>query len=242
VSTFARTSGGTRSAIVVGAGIGGLTAAVAVQRAGIDVTLCERAPDLRAAGFGLSVQSNAMNALRTLGMGLGEELLRVGGRAITFSLRASNGALLRRLEMAPIDAKLGAPSVALARKDLHATLLNTAGTNMRVETGAQAVQFENSADRVMVRLADGRKLEADILIGADRIDSVVWAQLHGATEPRPGGFVCWLALAPFRHSFLAESESVHFWGRGMRVGVHDIGHGSTYWWATMSTVPDLAAY
>jgi hypothetical protein len=103
------------------------------------------------------------------------------------------------------------------------------------------VQFENSADRVVLRLADGRELEADILIGADGIDSVVRAQLHGATEPRAGGFVCWLALAPFRHPFLGEGESVHFWGRGMRVGIHDIGHGNTYWWATMSTVPDLAA-
>ena len=58
----ARVSRGTRSALVLGAGIGGLTAAVALRRAGFDVTLCERAPELRAAGFGLSVQSNAMNA------------------------------------------------------------------------------------------------------------------------------------------------------------------------------------
>ena len=103
-TVIGRTSDGARSAIVLGAGIGGLTAAVALRRAGLDVTLCERAPELRAAGFGLSVQSNAMSALRTLGMGLDDELLRVGGRVTTFSFRAPDGSLLRRLEMTATDA------------------------------------------------------------------------------------------------------------------------------------------
>lgn len=236
-----RTSPGTRSAIVVGAGIGGLTAAVALRRAGIDVTLCERAPVLRAAGFGLSVQSNAMSALRTLGIGLDQELLRVGGRVTMFSLRNPDGTVLRRMKLSPVDANLGAPSVVLARKDLHDVLLQAAGSDLRVEVGAEAVRFECSHDGVLLHLADGRQLEADVLIGADGINSVVRAQLHGATEPRSGGFVCWLALAPFRHRFLAEGESVHFWGRGMRFGVHDIGHENTYWCATMSTAADLAA-
>ena len=62
------------------------------------LTLCERAPNLRAAGFGLGVQGNAMNGLRTLGMGLDEELLRVGGRVRTFRFHTSDGALLRRRE------------------------------------------------------------------------------------------------------------------------------------------------
>jgi 2-polyprenyl-6-methoxyphenol hydroxylase-like FAD-dependent oxidoreductase len=241
-TAIGRTSAGTRSAIVLGAGIGGLTAAVTLLRAGIDVTLCERAPELRAAGFGLSVQSNAMTALRTLGMGLDEELLRVGGRVTTFSFRAPDGALLRRLEMSVIDTSLGAPSVVLARNDLHSVLLHAAGSDLRVEAGAEAVGFEDYEDGVRLRLADGRQLRADVLIGADGINSTVRAQLHGAAAPRSGGFVCWLALAPFRHPTFAQGESVHFWGRGMRFGVHDIGHDSTYWWATMTTDPDLAAH
>ena len=103
------------------------------------------------------------------------------------------------------------------------------------------MHFENAADRVVLRLADGRELEADILVGADGIDSVVRAQLHGAAEPRPGGWISWLALAPFRHPAVAEGDSVHYWGPGVRVGIHDIGHSRTYWWASMSTAPELAA-
>ncbi|QRY49236.1 FAD-dependent monooxygenase [Mycolicibacterium septicum] len=231
----------TTSAIVVGAGVGGLTAAAALRRAGTDVTLCERAPHLRAAGFGLAVQSNAMLALRTLDLGIEEDLLRIGGRVSTFSFRDTTGRVLRRVDVTPLDSALGAPSVVLARKDLHDVLLTAAGTGLRVETSAAAECFEDGEAGVALQLADGRRLEADVLVGADGINSTIRAQLHGAQQPRPGGFVCWLALAPFYPSWLREGESVHYWGSGRRFGLHDCGQGTIYWWATESMDPELAA-
>ncbi len=231
----------TRSAIVVGAGIGGLTAAAALRRAGIEVTLCERAPQLRAAGFGLAVQSNAMNALRTLDLGIDEALLRAGGKVTTFSFRTARGALLRRIDVGPIDARLGAPSVVLARKDLHDILVDSAGRGLSVLTGAEAVRFEQDADGVTLHLADGRRVQADILIGADGVNSVIRAQLHGLRDPRPGNFVCWLALAQAAPALMSPGESIHFWGRDLRFGLHDCGHGGVYWWATTSAAGPLAA-
>ncbi|MDH6197316.1 2-polyprenyl-6-methoxyphenol hydroxylase-like FAD-dependent oxidoreductase [Mycobacterium frederiksbergense] len=229
------------SAIVVGAGVGGLTAAAALRPAGADVTLCERAPQLRAAGFGLAVQSNAMLALRTLDLGIEENLLRIGGRVSTFSFRDTSGRILRSVDVTPLDSALGAPSVVLARKDLHDVLLTAAGDGLRVETGAAAERFDDTGTGVALHLSDGRRLEADVLVGADGINSTIRAQLHGAQRPRPGGFVCWLALAPFYPSWLREGESVHYWGRGRRFGLHDCGQGTIYWWATESVDPELAA-
>lgn len=231
----------TGSAIVVGAGIGGLSAAAALRRAGMAVTLCERAPQLRAAGFGLAVQSNAMNALRTLDLGIDDALLHAGSQVRTFSFRTAAGTLLRRIDLAPIDTTLGAPSVVLARKDLHDALLGSAGDGLRVLTGAEAVGFEQDCRGVTLLLADGRRLEADVLIGADGINSAVRSQLHGVQQPRPANFVCWLALAQCNPTLLAQGESIHFWGRDMRFGLHDCGHGTVYWWATMSTDAGLAA-
>ncbi|MFE6859771.1 FAD-dependent monooxygenase [Nocardia sp. NPDC057668] len=230
-----------KSAIVVGAGIGGLTAVAALRRAGIDVVLCERGPELRAAGFGLSVQSNAMNALRTLNLGIDEELLKVGGRARSFTFRRPDGSDMRRIDVAPIDIELGAPSVALARKDLHDVLLAACGPDLRVELNAEATGFTETADGVQVSFADGRTLDADVLIGADGINSAIRSQLHGAEPPRTGEFVCWLALVPFSHPAIEPGASIHYWGRGMRFGIHDIGHGNVYWWGTMTTTGELAA-
>ncbi|MFE5476367.1 FAD-dependent monooxygenase [Nocardia sp. NPDC056541] len=230
-----------KSALVVGAGIGGLTAAAALRRAGIDVVLCERGPELRAAGFGLSVQSNAMNALRTLDLGIDEELLRAGAQARSFTFRRPGGSDMRRIDVSGIDAELGAPAVALARKDLHDVLLAACGDDLRVELGAEAVAFTETADAVQVEFTDGRTLSADVLIGADGINSAIRAQLHGAEAPRPGKFVCWLALVPFAHPAIEPGASIHYWGRGMRFGIHDIGHGNVYWWATLTTTAEQAA-
>ncbi|AQT80781.1 hypothetical protein B1R94_18225 [Mycolicibacterium litorale] len=232
----------TDSAIVVGAGIGGLTAAAALCRAGVAVTLCERAPQLRAAGFGLAVQSNAMNALRTLDLGVDAALLEAGSQVTTFSFRTAAGTLLRRVDLSPLDTTLGAPSVVLARKDLHDVLLDSAGSGLQVLTGAEAVGFEQDSGGVTLRLADGRRLDADVLIGADGINSAVRSQFHGVQQPRPANFVCWLALARCTPAMLAPGESIHFWGADMRFGLHDCGHGTVYWWATMSTDAALAAH
>ncbi|WP_158675540.1 FAD-dependent monooxygenase [Nocardia stercoris] len=230
-----------KSAIVVGAGIGGLTAAAALGRAGIDVVLCERGPRLRAAGFGLSLQSNAMNALRTLGLGIEDELLRVGGRALSATYRRPDGTVMRRVDVAPTEALLGAPAVVLARPDLHEVLLNACGDDLRVELGAEVVGFTETADAVTVELADGRALSADVLIGADGINSAIRKQLHGSEPIRSGEFVCWLALAQFDRRFVEEGESVQYWGTGQRFGISDLGAGRIYWWGTQTTTAELAA-
>ena len=81
---------------------------------------------------------------------------------------------------------------------------------------------------------DGRKASGDILIGADGFNSAIRRQVvaGGADEPRPGGYVCWLATVPFSHPRLTKGYAAHYWGRGRRFGLADIGHGRAYWWGT----------
>ncbi|MFD6357688.1 FAD-dependent oxidoreductase [Nocardia tengchongensis] len=230
-----------KSAIIVGAGIGGLTAAVALRRAGIDVILCERSPQLRAAGFGLGLQANAMHALRTLELGIDEQLLRVGARSRSVSYRRTDGSDLRRIDAAPVEAALGAPSVGLARKDLHDVLLAACGDYMQIELGADALRYIEASDSVQVEFADGRALRADVLIGADGINSAIRAQLHSVEPPRSGDYVAWLALASFSHPAIEDGAHIQYWGRGMRFGINDIGRGRIYWWGTLTTTAELAA-
>ncbi|WP_327114255.1 FAD-dependent monooxygenase [Nocardia sp. NBC_01730] len=226
--------------VVLGAGIGGLTTAAALRHAGFGVELYEAAPELRAHGFGLSMQANGINALRSLGLGIEEELLQRGGRVETFRFCHPDGSPIRVLPVHRLDAQLGAPAVALHRADLHDVLLRAIGDTPTF-IDAQAIRFVDRGERVRVEFADGRIAEGDLLVGADGIHSTVRAQLHGRSEPRSGNFVCWRACIPFEHPNVVRGLSAHFWGTGMRFGIHDIGHGRVYWWGTQTMSADEAA-
>ncbi len=224
-------------AIVIGAGIGGLTAAVALRRVGVDVEVYERAPELHAAGTGLSVMSNALSALRTLGIELD---LEERGRSIeSFRIATADGRPLRAVPLKEVGERLGAPSVVIHRADLQDALLDAAGDSP-VVLGAAARRFDVAANGVSVLFEDGREARGDVLIGADGFNSAVRRQLAGPEHPRDAAYVCWLATAPFEHPAVTRGSVAHFWGAGQRFGLIDIGHGRVYWFGTKN-MPAAAA-
>ncbi|MFD9733340.1 FAD-dependent monooxygenase [Umezawaea sp. NPDC059074] len=216
-------------AIVVGAGIGGLVAAVALRRVGIDVEVYERAPEPRVEGTGLSLMSNAVAALRGHGV---ELALEDRGRAIeSFHLNTFDGRRIRAVPVRSIGDRLGAPSVCVHRADLREALLEAAG-DCPIAVGASATGFTADGGGVRVDFADGRVARGDVLIGADGFHSAVRERLVGPETPRDAGYVCWLATIPFAHEALPAGHVAHYWGRGSRFGLVDIGHGRVYWWGT----------
>ncbi|MFE3599437.1 FAD-dependent oxidoreductase [Streptomyces sp. NPDC059096] len=232
------TSGtGRRTAIVVGAGIGGLAAAVTLRRVGVDVEVHERAAELRPAGTALSVMSNSMTALASLGIDL---RLEERGRAIeTAELMTSTGGRITTLPYRALTDRLGAPSVCVSRSELQAALLEAAG-DCPIHLGSAATGYTVDGDGVRVRFADGREARADLLVGADGIHSAVRRQLAGPETLREAGYLCWLAVTPFDHPRLTPGFNGHYWGRGQRFGLHDIGQGHAYWWGTRNMSAESA--
>ncbi|WP_349294363.1 FAD-dependent monooxygenase [Streptomyces sp. HU2014] len=217
-------------ALVIGAGIGGLACAVALRRAGVEVEVHERAGELRAAGSGLSVMSNAVAALATLGIDLGLE--KRGQVVESFVVLDHTGAEIRDIPFKEVCDKVGAPSVCLSRSDLQEALLDAAG-GVPVHLGSAAVGYETGDTGVTVRFEDGSSARGDLLIGADGFHSAVRAQLVGGSEPsEDSGYVCWLGIVPFDHPALTPGSVRHYWGSGQRFGLIDIGHGRYYWWGT----------
>jgi len=206
-----------RAAAVVGAGIGGLAAGIALDRAGWDVTVYEAADEPRQLGSGLSIWPNAVRALRALGLGdlVGESITQSGG------VRRADGSLLAGFEQGVIEARFGEPLVGMHRGDLHAALLAACGSE-RVRFGSRLVGLEGEE----LRFENGTSARAELIVGADGLGSVVRQELLGDGAPRDAGIVAFRGVAEFS----GEIPAGEWWGRGSVAGLLPLQGGRVYWY------------
>lgn len=219
-------------AVVVGAGIGGLAAAVGLRRAGWDVTVLERAAQLGEVGAGLSLWSNALSALEWLE--LAAPLRAHGTMTDGGGLRTSGGGwLLRSPALQPGEE----PPVSLLmvhRADLHQELLAGLPAGV-VRTGSTVTGLDPGSAagpaRVAYTDAAGQQLlEADVVVGADGLRSPVRQLLWpDALPPAYVGLTAWRGVTDQRFALAAGSQT---WGRGESVGLATLVDGRVYWYAT----------
>jgi 2-polyprenyl-6-methoxyphenol hydroxylase-like FAD-dependent oxidoreductase len=217
-------------ALIVGAGVGGLAAALALERAGLRVTLLERSEHLRELGFALLLAGNAMHALRTLG--IADRVKQHAEPANAGELRAYDGRLLRRIDLTRISRLTGDDTVCALRQVLYGGLLEALHTT-EVRTGAHAVSFDQDEHTVTLTLEAGAHLQADVLICADGVRS----QLRAALRPnalRSSGLVGYRGLS---HAHWNVSGTQYF-GRGIEAGIGRAGDTDTYWF--VATGQELA--
>ncbi|PHM28737.1 FAD-dependent monooxygenase [Xenorhabdus budapestensis] len=215
--------------IVIGAGIGGITAAIVLRRIGYVVEVYEQAPTLRTAGSGLSVMSNAVAALSSIGINL--KLEHFGAPIKCFEIRNTRDRLIRKLPIPEISSSNGFDSVCISRKALQEALLQQLDQNI-IHVGAKVTEISERDDGISVRFADGRKAHGDLLIGADGIYSFVRDYIQGNKPVRPADYICWLAITRYQHPQITPGYVGHYWGAGKRIGLIDIGGGEVYWWGT----------
>ncbi|MGW6906112.1 FAD-dependent monooxygenase [Streptomyces sp. NPDC054940] len=220
-----------RRAVVIGGGIGGLTAAVALHRGGWDVTVLERAPSLEPVGAAISLAPNSLRALDVIG--LGEEIRDLAAWQGDGGLRTPSGRWLSRTDADAVAERFGGPLVLLHR----ATLVNSLAARLPAEavrTGAAAtVSDPGDTDRpARVSTPDG-DLEADLVVAADGIQSAVRRALF---PDHPGtvysGFTTWRVVIPVPGARFASHET---WGRGRIWGSHPLKDGRVYAYAAART-------
>ena len=217
-------------AIIVGGGIGGLSAALALERVGICCDVFEQAGELREVGAGLTIWANAIRALEQLGVA--QRVLPLSSKMDRFEGRTHAGRILSALSFRDLERKLGVPvGVIVHRADLLREL--AAGLDKaHIHCGARCVSIESKADGVLARFVDGREASADLLMGADGLHSVVRSQLHGISKPRYAGYTCWRGLAHLEVKDPPSGLSFETWGPGARFSVHHCGPGRLIWYAT----------
>lgn len=217
---------------IVGGGIGGIAAAVALYRSGVNVSVYERAGELREVGAGMMLWPNATRVLRELDL-LDEEVVAQSGRNTHFLVRKSTGKILMSIALGQFEV----PAVCMRRADLLSILL-TALPAECLHLGYKFERFEQLNDRVRLHFKDGRTAEHNAVIGADGIRSRVRAQLFGASDPIYRGYTVWRGLARYDGSAITPGFNSESWGKGMRFGILNTGHRRFTWYATANVPTD----
>ncbi|HEY2143909.1 MAG TPA: FAD-dependent monooxygenase [Candidatus Udaeobacter sp.] len=210
---------------IVGGGIGGIAAAVALHQLGAEVSVYEKAEQLREVGAGMMLWPNATRVLRELG--LLEEVVARSGRNTHFLVRKSTGKILMSIALGQFEV----PAVCMRRADLLSILLGALPKEC-LRMGCEFERLKQLNGKVRLYFKDSQEVEHDAVIGADGIRSRVRAQLFGISDPIYRGYTVWRGLAGYDGHATTPGFNSESWGKGMRFGILNTGHRRFTWYAT----------
>jgi len=211
-----------RRAVVVGAGIGGVTAAAALGRRGWRVTLLERAPELGEVGAGISVWPAALEVLK--GLGVTERIADAGVDSVQAGLRRPDGKWLVEVDPSVLEVPM-----LIHRARLHEAITASLGDHVTVRTGVTVIGVTQDVRQATVTTTAGEDFEADLVVAADGIRSAIRTSLHPEyAGPRYSGYTAYRGISAVER----PGDGGETWGRGLRFGYVPLVDGRVYWYAT----------
>jgi 2-polyprenyl-6-methoxyphenol hydroxylase-like FAD-dependent oxidoreductase len=219
--------------LIVGGGIGGLSAAAALHACGFTPELIERGDAWRTVGGGIVMQPNGLRVLRTLGIGTAVE--RAGTVIRRWAFCDEQGEVLSETDLTALWNDSG-PFIGIARRELQRALLaGAAAIPSRLGTFITSMTQDDGA--VWVELSDGSAATYDLVIGADGVGSSVRGLAFNAPPPVYGDQTVWRSLAPVRPRGLANLKFLL--GEGCFFGLCPVGADQTYGFANIAGPPIL---
>lgn len=226
-------------ALVIGAGIGGLSAAVALQQAGIECEVFEAVTEIKPVGAAISIWPNGVKCMQHLGMG--EIIETYGGpmRSMAYQEYRS-GAIMTRFSLAPLIERVAGRPCPVSRAELQREMLDFWGRD-RVQFGKRVTEAQEDADGVTVRFSDGASARGDVLIAADGSRSALRPAVLGyAPERRYAGYVNWNGLVEIDEAIAPADQWTTFVGEGKRVSLMPVADGRFYFFFDVPLPAGLA--
>ncbi len=218
--------------IIIGAGIGGTSAGIALQRLGHDVVIYDQMRENKPVGAALSLWSNGVKVLNWLG--LGAEVAELGGDMATMAYRdGHSGEVLCDFSLAPVTAQSGQKPYPVARADLQALLMRTFGLD-GIHLGRKVVAIADDGASVTVTFADGATDTADLVLGADGARSLTrtYVQPDGAPEivREYSGYTNFNGLIPVDSAIGGADAWTTYVAEGKRAAVMPVAGDRFYFW------------
>jgi 2-polyprenyl-6-methoxyphenol hydroxylase-like FAD-dependent oxidoreductase len=215
--------------IIIGAGIGGLAAALTLRRAGFEVEVFEQAAALRKIGAGIQISPNASRILARLG--LADSMRRYGVRPQAVQIRRwDDGRILTRQPLGDeCERAFGAPYYHFHRAEFLDLLAKALPTEL-IQLDHRCIDIEQHSDRIETRFQNGAAADADLIVGADGIHSTVRELTLGGESPRFSGHVAYRGLVPaerLAHLGL-EVNASSWWGPAHHFVHYFVGAGAHY--------------
>jgi len=215
---------------ILGAGICGVTTAIALAQRGYPVSIYERRVEPSHIGAGIVLWPNASFVLNELG--ILPDIAAVSGRPETMRRLAHGGEILGCLDITKLDEYMGFPSYSILRRDLYAVLL------YELERLDVEVQYQHEATAITsagggkacIHFQNGLQIQPDLVIGADgRMRSIARQFVHGVNTPVYQGFINWIGILENKIDIIDEMSVSDIWGVGKRFGIVPVSKNKIYW-------------
>ncbi len=212
---------------IVGAGMGGLTAGIALKKFGHQVTIYEQAAEILPVGAAISLWSNGVKCLNYLG--LTEQIQTLGGQMESLAyIDGLNDQTMTQFDLTPLYKEVGQRAYPVARADLQQLLMETFGLE-NIKLGMKMTEIEDQSEYVNIHFADGSQIKADLLIGADGTHSITRKFVLGhQVERRYAGYVNWNGLVEIDEKIAPAQQWTTYVGEGKRVSLMPVAQNRFY--------------
>ncbi len=224
--------------IIIGAGIGGLTAAIALLKKGFEVEIYEAAKELKAVGKGIWIPPNALIALQKLQ--LADQIAEKGVPLKRVELRDYRDGIVQSIELEEIRKKLGFSIVSIQRSLLQQILKEKIPPEI-LHLGKRCLEIIDSDGEIIAKFNDGTEASGQILIGADGIHSPVRRSLFGTVPLVDSGQTCYRGIAEIELPPELHAVSWEIWGGKFRFGFSPVKPTGVYWFAPLVASPSEKA-
>ena len=230
---------------IIGAGIGGLTTALALKRRNIPFKVYEAAEELKPVGTGIILGINAMQVYHQLQ--IESKILQIGKKVESINVTDFGLAPLTETLLSPFEQKYGHNSIAIHRADLHHILVNEVGPENIILNSRLANAVKTSNNDYELSFENKEKAYHKFVIGADGIHSKIRKIFFPDTQLRNANQICFRGVTHFNLPTQYRNELTEGWGKGKRFGFVEISEGVVYWYFLVNDDlyqkhPDLGLY
>lgn len=215
---------------IIGGGIAGLTAAIALKRSGIEANIFEAVPEIRGVGAGVVLAANAIKGLKKIG--IDEDVIKSGSSLPSFTIYDAGGRVINKTNSAALGEKYGNDNFTIHRAALHEVLLGKIDAG-NIHTGKRLSDISQEAEGVTLHFEDRSVCKARYVIAADGIHSVVRKKVYPNSVVRYAGYTCWRAVID--SSTFSLNETSETWGAAKRFGLVPLKGNRLYWFACINT-------